>query len=53
MTRHTKKTKCKPEPPLGVTSAFSPFKYALPLTNQKFAYMDNCIGFYLNPYLGK
>lgn len=52
MVRHSRRGG-RPAPPLGVSSVFAPTKYALAMTNQRFSYMNNCIGYYLNPYLGR
>jgi hypothetical protein len=43
----------QPAAPMGVSTVFAITQYALPLANQRFSYMENCIGYYLNPYIGK
>ncbi len=43
----------RPALPLGVSAIFTPYKHALPMITQRFSYMENCVGFYLNPFIGR
>ncbi len=51
MVRHRKRA--APVAPMGVSQAFAPSKYALPMATYKFSFMEGCLGYYLNPYMGR